>query len=115
VRASERNAPPAPHRPSPFPPPRSGAQLKQDTRLVNLLRNAVEAASDDSGWAFLGAIGNVIAKQAPEFDARNYGYQKLSELVAASGLFEVEKRKTGDGSTTSIYVRSGSKRARRGA
>jgi uncharacterized LabA/DUF88 family protein len=97
------------------PPPRSGAQLKQDTRLVNLLRNAVEAASDDSGWAFLGAIGNVIAKQAPEFDARNYGYQKLSELVAASGLFEVEKRKTGDGSTTSIYVRSGSKRARRGA
>jgi len=88
------------------PPPRSGAQLKQDTRLVNLLRNAVEAASDDSGWAFLGAVGNGIAKQAPDFDARNYGYQKLSELVTASGLFEIEKRKTGEGSITAIYVRS---------
>ena len=79
-----------------------------------LLRNAVEAASDDSGWASLGAVGTVIAKQAPDFDARNYGYQKLSELVAASGLFEIEKRKTGDGSTTSIYVRRADKRTRRG-
>jgi hypothetical protein len=51
-------------------------------------------------------VGNNIAKQAPDFDSRNYGYQKLSELVAASGLFDVEKRKTGDGSTTSIHVRN---------
>jgi len=93
---------------------RSSAQIKQDARLVNLLRQAVDAASDDAGWAFLGSVGNVIAKQAPDFDARNYGYQKLSDLIAASGLFEIEKRKTGDGSTTSIYVRSGAK-ARRGA
>jgi len=94
--------------------PRSTAQLKQDARLVNLLRNAVDAASDDSGWAFLGAIGNVIAKQAPEFDARNYGYQKLSELVAASGLFEIEKRRSGDGSATSIHVRRRTPGRRRG-
>ena len=94
------------------PPPRSGAQLKQDTRLVNLLRNAVEAASDDSGWSNLAPVGSTIAKQAPEFDARNYGYRKLSELVAASGLFDVEKRKIGDGSTTSTYVRSRRREAR---
>ncbi len=86
------------------PPPRSGAQLKQDARLVNLLRNAVEAASDDSGWANLAPVGSTIAKQAPEFDPRNYGYKKLSDLIAASDLFEVEKRKTGDG--TSTFARS---------
>lgn len=86
--------------------PRPIASLKQDKRLIALLRNAVEASSDDSGWSFLGMVGNSIAKQAPDFDARNYGYQKLSELIAASGLFEIEKRKTGDGSTTSIHVRS---------
>ena len=86
--------------------PRSSAQLKQDTRLVALLRNAVEASSDDAGWSHLGAVGNNIAKQAPEFDARNYGYRKLSELVAASGLFEIEKRKTGDGTTSATYLRS---------
>jgi uncharacterized LabA/DUF88 family protein len=78
----------------------------QDKRLISLLRNAVDASSDDSGWSFLGMVGNNIAKQAPDFDSRNYGYQKLSELVAASGLFDVEKRKTGDGSTTSIHVRN---------
>jgi uncharacterized LabA/DUF88 family protein len=82
------------------------ASLTQDKRLINLLRNAVDASSDDSGWSFLGMVGNNIAKQAPDFDSRNYGYQKLSELIAASGLFEVEKRKTGDGSATSIYVRN---------
>jgi len=83
--------------------PRSIAQLKQDRRLVALLRNAAEAASDDAGWTQLGTLGSTIAKQAPEFDARNYGYRKLSELVAASGLFDIEKRKIGDGSTTSTH------------
>ena len=81
------------------------ASLAQDTRLAALLRNAVEASSDDSGWSFLGIVGNNIAKQAPEFDPRNYGFKKLSELVAASGLFEIEQRKVGDGTTTSTYVR----------
>lgn len=88
---------------APAPQPRSAAQLKQDTRLVNLLRGAVEAASDDSGWANLGLVGSVMAKQAPEFDSRNYGYAKLSELIAASALFEVEKRKMGEG--TAAFVR----------
>jgi uncharacterized LabA/DUF88 family protein len=85
--------------------PRAIASLAQDKRLATLLRNAVEASSDDSGWSFLGIVGNNIAKQAPEFDPRNYGFKKLSELVAASGLFEIEHRKVGDGTTTSTYVR----------
>src|SRR2546421_4190716 len=46
----------------------SAAQLKGDTTLVNLLRNAVEAASDDDGWASLSAVGSIITKQRPEFD-----------------------------------------------
>ena len=86
--------------------PRPIASLAQDKRLATLLRNAVEASSDDSGWSFLGTVGNNIAKQAPEFDPRNYGYRKLSELVAASGLFEIENRKIGDGTTGATYVRS---------
>jgi len=93
--------------------PRPAAQLKQDRRLVALLRNAADASSDDAGWSQLGTLGSTIAKQAPEFDSRNYGYRKLSELVAASGLFDIEKRKIGDGSTTSTYVRS-RRRASRG-
>ena len=55
---------------------KSSNKLKQDTKLVTLLRNAVEASSDDSGWAHLGPVGSNIAKQSPEFDPRNYGYEK---------------------------------------
>ncbi|HEY0178630.1 MAG TPA: NYN domain-containing protein [Dokdonella sp.] len=85
--------------------PRTSAQLKQDARLVALLRNAVDASSDDDGWSQLGTVGSTIAKQAPEFDARNYGYRKLGELIAATELFEIEKRPVRDGSSTSTYVR----------
>src|SRR5210317_1546041 len=80
-------------------------QLKQDTKLVNLLRNAVEASSDDSGWARLGPVGANIAKQSPDFDSRNYGYAKLSALVKATGLFEIEEREDGAANHKVIFVR----------
>ena len=83
----------------------SSSELKQDTKLVSLLRNAVEASSDESGWAQLGPVGNNIAKQAPEFDSRNYGYGKLGELVAATKLFELEERQVGDTNSKILYVR----------
>jgi uncharacterized LabA/DUF88 family protein len=78
--------------------------LKQDTKLVNLLRNAVEASSDESGWAHLAPVGSNIAKQAPDFDPRNYGYYKLGELVAATKLFEIEERLVGDGHSKATYI-----------
>ncbi|MFG1851678.1 NYN domain-containing protein [Actinomadura geliboluensis] len=86
-------------------PPTPAAKLKQDTALVNLLRNAVEAASDDDGWAPLAAVGHIITKQRPEFDSRNYGYAKLSELITATTLFVLERRSPGDGKAAIMYVR----------
>ena len=80
-------------------------ELKQDTKLVNLMRNAIEASSDESGWAHLGQVGSYIAKQSPEFDPRNYGYQKLGELVKAIKLFEIEERSTGQGQSKAIYIK----------
>ena len=84
---------------------KSTIELKQDTKLINLLRNAVEASSDDSGWSHLGAVGSNIAKQAPDFDPRNYGYKKLGELVATTKLFEIEERFVGGGQTKAIYIK----------
>jgi uncharacterized LabA/DUF88 family protein len=84
----------------------SSSKLQQDAKLVNLLRNAVEASSDESGWAHLAGIGSHIAKQAPEFDARNYGYGKLSGLVAAIKLFDIEERKIGSNNVKDIYIRN---------
>jgi uncharacterized protein (TIGR00288 family) len=64
------------------------AQLKQDAKLVGLLRNAVQAAADETGWARVGAVGQQIGNQA-SFDSRNYGYSTLTKLLAASQLFEL--------------------------
>ncbi len=79
--------------------------LKQDTKLVNLVRNAIEASSDESGWAHLAPVGSYIAKQSPEFDPRNYGYKKLGELLQAIGLFEMEERPVGEGQSKAIYIK----------
>jgi hypothetical protein len=67
-------------------------ELKGDTKLVNVFRDAIESASDDSGWTQLGTAGSVIAKQWPEFDPRNYGYKKFGELAAAMKLFDIDER-----------------------
>ena len=70
--------------------PSDRTKLRRDARLVQMLRNAVDAATDDDGWAHLGEVGNQIGNQA-SFDPRNYGYRKLSDLVDATDLFEVKR------------------------
>lgn len=76
----------------------SAKDLKGSARLMNLLRNGIEAAADDDGWANLGAVGSHISKQA-SFDSRNLGYAKLSDLIQAIDLFEIKKNEKG------FYVR----------
>lgn len=87
------------------------SELKQDTKLVNLLRTAVEASSDDSGWAHLAPVGSYVAKQLPEFDPRNYGYNKLGELVRATQLFDLEERTTKNGQSKAIFIKDKKKKA----
>jgi uncharacterized LabA/DUF88 family protein len=87
------------------PKPATAAQLKGDATLVSLLRNAVEAASDDDGWAPLSSVGNIITNQRPDFDSRSYGYGKLSDLITATALFEVERRIPGEGKQALMYAR----------
>jgi uncharacterized LabA/DUF88 family protein len=83
----------------------SAAQLSRDAALVSQLRDAVEAASDDDGWAPLGYVGTLVTKQQPDFDSRSWGYSKLSDLMAATTLFELERRSPGDGRQSIVYVR----------
>lgn len=71
---------------------KSSKELRADGRLVGLFKAAIEAGSDESGWAHLGAVGTNIIKQAPEFDPRNYGYKKLGELAQAMGMFDMDRK-----------------------
>lgn len=84
---------------------KSSSDLKRDTKLVRLLRNAIQASSDESGWAPLASVGSNIVKQSPDFDPRNYGYVKLGELVVATKLFEIDERQIGETNSKALYVR----------
>jgi hypothetical protein len=56
--------------------------FKTDTKLKEALDQAVTAASPgDGGRAYLSTVGTHLQKLLPDFDPRNYGFQKLSELV----------------------------------
>ena len=70
---------------------RSRNEIRRDTALVRLLRTSVEQTSDDDGWAHLSKVGTYISNNS-SFSPVNYGYRKLSELIKASELFEVEMR-----------------------
>jgi uncharacterized protein (TIGR00288 family) len=64
--------------------------IKNDTKLINLLRQAIEAVEEGDGWAKLGPIGTHISNHA-SFDQQNYGFKKLSDLFQAIDLFEMKK------------------------
>jgi uncharacterized LabA/DUF88 family protein len=73
--------------------------------LEPLLKNAVTATQREDGWSTLSSIGSIIAKNSPSFDARNYGFQKLGELVRKQPYLEF-KEETGEGSPNAqIFVR----------
>ncbi|TGN63942.1 NYN domain-containing protein [Nocardioides eburneiflavus] len=58
--------------------------------LQSALTRAVNAVSDDDGWALLPALGNQLIRTHPSFDARNFAGPgaRLSTLVAAQPYLE---------------------------
>lgn len=85
--------------------PAAKAGLKRDPALDALLAEAVESASDDEGWAHLGAVGSNLQRLASDFDTRSWGFAKLKDLFAAHPGYVVEARKGGDGRSNMLYVR----------
>jgi hypothetical protein len=73
--------------------------------LEPMIRTAVTATARENGWAALSAVGSMLVKNSPSFDPRNYGCQKLGELVRNQGYLQVKELPVGDGSTVHINVR----------
>lgn len=71
---------------------RTGVQLKQNTKLMNQLRSAIDDAAADDGWANLSTVSNLIRNQS-SFEPKNFGYAKFSDLVRAIDVFEVKDNK----------------------
>jgi uncharacterized LabA/DUF88 family protein len=69
--------------------------------------DALEQSSDEGGWAQLGTFGSYLTKLQPDFDSRNYGFKKLSDLVKAkTDLFVTEERNIAGSNNKQLYVRA---------
>lgn len=68
---------------------------------------ALEQSIDDTGWAHLGTFGSYLNKLQLDFDARLYGYKKLSDLVKAKkDLFVTEERQAAGSNQKVLYLRA---------
>ncbi len=76
-----------------------------DVDTIKLITESVEDLADESGWTFLGSLGNYILKNKPDFDPRNFGFSKLLPLIKAVNKFEIDERQTGEGNIRHIYLK----------
>jgi uncharacterized LabA/DUF88 family protein len=79
---------------------------KVDAETIELIRESVNDIADDAGWTFLAHLGNFISKKRPDFDPRNYGFQKLLPLIKDTGVFEIDERETGVNNVRHIYLKT---------
>lgn len=68
---------------------------KVDKQTVNMIVNSVDDLADETGWAFLASLGSFISKKKPDFDPRNYGFNKLYDLIKYIDKFEIDERDSG--------------------
>jgi Fe-S-cluster formation regulator IscX/YfhJ len=79
---------------------------KTDKNLVNLITSSINDIADENGWAFLGDLGNMLLKKRPDFDSRNYGFEKLLQLIKSLGLFEIDERESGRRNIKLVYIKA---------
>ncbi len=80
---------------------------------IKLIYATINDASDEEGWAFLGDVGSLLQKKQPNFDSRNYGFEKLTPLIKSIGNFEIERRENPKGRNKLIFVKNKEKHIKR--
>ena len=104
-KAAEPAPVPAPEpEPEPQPAP-APAQKKVPKEVVHLIADAMDMIADEDGYAFMGELGNLLIRQQPDFDPRNYGFSKLTQLIKSIDRFEVDVRQTSNPHTQHLYLR----------
>lgn len=73
--------------------------------VVDLIADSLEDIADEDGYAFMGELGNLLLKKQPDFDPRNFGFSKLTNMVKSLGRFEIDVRQTSAPNVKHIYLR----------
>lgn len=79
---------------------------KVNRETLKLIAATINDLADENGWAFLGDVGNLILKKQPNFDPRNFGFQKLTPLIKSIPQFEIDKRETDKAGIKLVYIRN---------
>ena len=85
-------------------------EFKVDRKLLKLLHDVVDDVAEESGWAYLGGVGQKINNRSTDFDPRNYGFRKLGDMFRAIPQFEIEERPRTNNTGRQLYVRWKKKR-----
>jgi len=75
-------------------------------KVIRLISQTISDVADEDGWAFLGDVGSLLQKKQPNFDSRNYGFQKLTPMIHSLDKFEIESRENANSRFKLIYVRN---------
>ena len=84
----------------------SHTQEADSLSVRELIAQSVEDLADEDGYAYLGDLGTLLIKKQPDFDARNYGFAKLSRFIAALDGFELDERHNANYQGTQVFVRN---------
>jgi len=79
---------------------------KITNKEIKLIETTINDLSEEDGWAFLGDVGSLLQKKQPNFDSRNYGFEKLTPLIKSIGRFELEQRENPKSRHKLIYVKN---------
>lgn len=85
---------------------KKGSVDKVTPKVIRLISKTISDLADEDGWAFLGDVGSLLQKKQPNFDSRNYGFEKLTPLIDSIGKYEIEQRESYKGKYKLIYVRN---------
>ncbi len=80
---------------------------KLDKKVIALFTSSINDIADEDGWAFLGDVGNLLIKKRPDFDPRNYGFDKLTPLIKSlKKHFDIDERETDRATIKHVYIRA---------
>lgn len=90
---------------------KSEEQQEGEDRMTNsdTIRKAiitiVQENDDEDEWIFIGDIRNKLQKRYPDFDVRNFGFNKFTPFIQSLGLFEIKSERISGSNNKLIYVR----------
>lgn len=67
------------------------------------IRTIIQENADEDNRMSLASLGNRLIKRFPDFDTRNYGYKRLTDLVASYDDFELETTSS-DGKVKQVSI-----------